>query len=138
MRSPSIRTFVVYVGLATLAQGCQRYRRALNATMLMPQYFLLRKLDPLLTYLGIQASLPTSCDTCLYRRGRLGVAPGDLQLSRKFGNAHSALALRDIWRSPLARQLLAGGARVKIVNLSEGFDKYLCLINFRFSFPHFD
>ena len=27
-------------------------------------------------------------------------------LSRKFANARSALALRDIWRSPLARQLL--------------------------------
>ena len=28
-------------------------------------------------------------------------------LSRKFANARSALALRDIWRSPLARQLIA-------------------------------
>ena len=28
-------------------------------------------------------------------------------LSRKFANARSALALRDIWRLPLARQLIA-------------------------------
>ena len=29
-------------------------------------------------------------------------------LSQKFANARSSLALRDIWRSPLARQLKAG------------------------------
>ena len=32
----------------------------------------------------------------------------DVFLSQKFANARSALALKDIWRSPLARQLIAG------------------------------
>ena len=40
-------------------------------------------------------------------------------LSRKFANARSALALRDIWRSPLARQLIAAWTRGKFATIRE-------------------
>ena len=39
-------------------------------------------------------------------------------LSRKFANARSALALRDIWRSPLARQLIAACKLLKGAELN--------------------
>ena len=39
----------------------------------------------------------------------------DVFLSQKFANARSALALRDIWRLPLARQLIAAWSRIEIM-----------------------
>ena len=66
-------------GLSTLAQGCQRQRRAVNAKMCKNDVFV--------------AKICNCKIRCF--------------LSRKFANARSALALRDIWRSPLARQLIA-------------------------------
>ena len=70
---------------------------------------------------------------------KFAIVKYDVFLSQKFANARSALALRDIWRLPLARQVLAGaigvvayyhyhGAHLEIFGQSRNWksDKKVC------------